>query len=275
MIPTTPSGTRTWRRSMPFGQGRAADDLADRVGQRHDVPHVRGDRAHPLDELVGRLPARARGRVCAGALSSIDEDEAAPPRAAWSASTAAHGGDRCARLGARHRRRAPRRWEHPPQPRRRAGQAAGARHGAGGGLAVPLDAAASTHILKLASRDHAALVENEALCLLLARRVGLAAVEADVRRVDDALVLLVQRYDRAAATTVETRRPRARTGTIVLRAAPRLRRRLRAGARIHRVHRHQVRPKAVHRSARVRTSCDATPSSPRSSCVRSFGGWRY
>ena len=29
-------------------EGRAADDLADRVGQRHHVPHVGGDRADPL-----------------------------------------------------------------------------------------------------------------------------------------------------------------------------------------------------------------------------------
>ena len=55
MIPTTPNGTRTWRSSRPLAQRRAADDLADRVGQRRRRRAARRPSPRPG-------PRRARSR---------------------------------------------------------------------------------------------------------------------------------------------------------------------------------------------------------------------
>ena len=48
MMPTTPSGTRTWRSSRPLGSVEPRTHLADRVGQPGDVAHAGGDGGDPL-----------------------------------------------------------------------------------------------------------------------------------------------------------------------------------------------------------------------------------
>lgn len=66
-----------------------------------------------------------------------------------------------------------------------------------GRLAVPVNGAPSTHILK--PDDHKRLfgsVHNEALCLVLARRCNLRAAEVTTGRAGDRCYLLVTRYDR-------------------------------------------------------------------------------
>ncbi|MFH2005097.1 MAG: type II toxin-antitoxin system HipA family toxin [bacterium] len=70
------------------------------------------------------------------------------------------------------------------------------RLGEGGDVLLPFGDAASTHILKLPSRDDANLVENELLCLELARRVGLRVVRGTLLPTGSRAALLTTRYDR-------------------------------------------------------------------------------
>ena len=65
-----------------------------------------------------------------------------------------------------------------------------------GCFALPLGAAASTHILKPATPDYEGLVFNEAFCLALANAAGLATAGFSVGRVADIDYLLLQRFDR-------------------------------------------------------------------------------
>ena len=66
-----------------------------------------------------------------------------------------------------------------------------------GRVALPLGVAASTHIIKPASRDFDGLVFNEAFCLALAQAVGLPTTASSVGRVGDVDYLVVERFDRA------------------------------------------------------------------------------
>lgn len=191
-------------------------NLLPEAGARERI--ARRLRIDPEDDFA---LLRALGGECAGALTIDEEPEVAPPEA-WStyrpiseaeiadlasvpgtiAGLVGSGDVRLSLAGAQDK--LPIRLTDDGQP------------------SVPLQRAASTHILKLGSRDHAALVENEALCLRLAHRVGLPTVEAQVRRSGDALVLIVRRYDRLPPATAATRRPRARRGTVVLPSVSRL-----------------------------------------------------
>ncbi|KTD48850.1 HipA protein, DNA binding regulator [Legionella rubrilucens] len=65
-----------------------------------------------------------------------------------------------------------------------------------GHLAIPMNGAPSTHILKPINRDFPSLIENEWFCLNLARKIGLNAVEAELCYAEDVPYLLVKRYDR-------------------------------------------------------------------------------
>ncbi|MDX2205501.1 MAG: type II toxin-antitoxin system HipA family toxin [Hyphomicrobiaceae bacterium] len=65
-----------------------------------------------------------------------------------------------------------------------------------GRLCVPHDGAPSTYILKPDSDRLYGGVQNEALCLTLARRMGLAAVEITTGKAGRRSYLLVRRYDR-------------------------------------------------------------------------------
>lgn len=64
-----------------------------------------------------------------------------------------------------------------------------------GEIALPLNGAASTHILKPENQLNASL-ENEALCMRLAAAVGLNAAPVRLGLADDTRYLLIERYDR-------------------------------------------------------------------------------
>jgi serine/threonine-protein kinase HipA len=80
----------------------------------------------------------------------------------------------------------------------------------GSKLYLPTGGAASTHLLKCPNLDFAGLVENELLCLSLARRVGLSVVTAEPRLVEGGVLLVVERYDRDPPDAVSNPRPRTR-----------------------------------------------------------------
>jgi serine/threonine-protein kinase HipA len=69
----------------------------------------------------------------------------------------------------------------------------------GGRLAIPTAGAASTLILKPDNPRLPGSVENEALCMVLARRCGLVTAEVTTGMAGRRTYLLVERYDRAAA----------------------------------------------------------------------------
>jgi serine/threonine-protein kinase HipA len=133
---------------------------------------------------------RALGRDCAGVLRVVDPDEprtarARPRRvtkdelARWSLGNGYATSDvRDLRLSV-----------------------AGAQHKLGvvldgDELVIPGDDSPSTHLLKLPNRDFAALPENEALVLAVARAIGLDVVESRLYPTKRAPLLLVTRYDR-------------------------------------------------------------------------------
>lgn len=61
---------------------------------------------------------------------------------------------------------------------------------------LPLGGAPSTHILKPASSRFSNLVDNEFLCLYLARALDIPSAEAERGRIKDQDYLLIKRYDR-------------------------------------------------------------------------------
>ena len=67
---------------------------------------------------------------------------------------------------------------------------------ADGRLAVPTGGAASTHILKPDNPKLPGSVQNEALCMVLARRCGLPVADVTTGRAGARCYLLVRRYDR-------------------------------------------------------------------------------
>ncbi|MFL5287591.1 MAG: type II toxin-antitoxin system HipA family toxin [Rhodopila sp.] len=67
---------------------------------------------------------------------------------------------------------------------------------ADGRFAIPVDGARSTHILKPDNTRLWGSVQNEALCLVLARRAGLNAAEVTTGVAGERSYLLVTRYDR-------------------------------------------------------------------------------
>jgi serine/threonine-protein kinase HipA len=67
-----------------------------------------------------------------------------------------------------------------------------------GQIAVPLDGAPSTHILKPDSDRLLGSVPNEAFCLTLARRCGLRVPSVTTGRAGGRAYLLIERYDRRA-----------------------------------------------------------------------------
>ena len=63
-------------------------------------------------------------------------------------------------------------------------------------ISLPLGGAISSHILKPAIERMEDVVLNEALCMSLARAVGLPTASAEMRQLEDIDYLLVKRYDR-------------------------------------------------------------------------------
>ncbi|HEY1686229.1 MAG TPA: type II toxin-antitoxin system HipA family toxin [Tepidisphaeraceae bacterium] len=70
----------------------------------------------------------------------------------------------------------------------------------GNQISIPLRGAPSTHILKPALGSFEGVVANEALCMKLARAVGMNAAEAEARNVEGIDYLLVERYDRTMSS---------------------------------------------------------------------------
>ena len=67
---------------------------------------------------------------------------------------------------------------------------------ADGKISIPLGGAPSTHILKPANSRFELLVENEALCMKLAARIGIPTAKVEMHQVEDIPYLLIERYDR-------------------------------------------------------------------------------
>jgi serine/threonine-protein kinase HipA len=70
-----------------------------------------------------------------------------------------------------------------------------------GKIAVPVNGAPSTHILKPDNPRLPGSVQNEALCMTLARRVGLAVAQVTTGIAGERQYLLVSRYDRAGSVS--------------------------------------------------------------------------
>ncbi len=65
-----------------------------------------------------------------------------------------------------------------------------------GKICLPAGDVPTTHILKPANPEHEATVQNEFMCLSIARALGLPTVAAEIRRAEDQAFVLVERYDR-------------------------------------------------------------------------------
>ena len=65
---------------------------------------------------------------------------------------------------------------------------------------IPLNNAPSTHILKPDFSLYEGVIFNEAFCLNLAKKIGLSAAEAEIKKTEDINYLLVKRYDRIYVT---------------------------------------------------------------------------
>lgn len=63
-------------------------------------------------------------------------------------------------------------------------------------IAIPINGAPSTHILKPINRDFLTLIENECFCLNLAKKIGLNTAEAVLHHANHQPYLLIKRYDR-------------------------------------------------------------------------------
>jgi serine/threonine-protein kinase HipA len=74
-----------------------------------------------------------------------------------------------------------------------------------GQIAVPMNGAPSTHILKPDNPRLPGSVQNEALCMVLAARCRLSAAPVTTGRAGDRAYLLVQRYDREGHAPTATR----------------------------------------------------------------------
>ncbi len=74
-----------------------------------------------------------------------------------------------------------------------------------GQIAIPLDGAPSTHILKPDNPRLPGSVQNEALCMVLAARCRLPVASVATGRAGDRSYLLVDRYDRAGQAPTATR----------------------------------------------------------------------
>jgi len=64
------------------------------------------------------------------------------------------------------------------------------------GFAIPMNGAPSTHILKPAIERFEDTVLNEAVCMKLAKAIGLPVADIEILDIEDMQVLSVERYDR-------------------------------------------------------------------------------
>jgi serine/threonine-protein kinase HipA len=134
------------------------------------------------------------GGECAGAVTFIAEGGSLPePECANRALSSAELADLIKRL----RRRPLLAGEEGIRLSLAGAQDKIAVHVSGGRISLPLNGAPSTHILKPAIERFEGVVLNEALCMCLARAVGLNTAAVEIGKVEGIDYLLVQRYDRA------------------------------------------------------------------------------
>lgn len=76
----------------------------------------------------------------------------------------------------------------------------------GGRIAIPINGAASTHILKPDNQRLWGSVANEAMCMVLAERCGLNVAPVSIGRAGRREYLLVERYDRRGSAEAEVSR---------------------------------------------------------------------
>jgi serine/threonine-protein kinase HipA len=76
-------------------------------------------------------------------------------------------------------------------------------HVSGKRISIPLGGAPSTHILKPAIERFEGVVFDEALCMKLAREIGINAAHAETGQVEGIDYLLVQRYDRTRSSDAQ------------------------------------------------------------------------
>ncbi len=67
------------------------------------------------------------------------------------------------------------------------------------GFAIPINGAPSTHILKPVIEQFEDTVLNEAVCMTLAKTVGLPVASVEVLKIEDIQILSVERYDRVVS----------------------------------------------------------------------------
>jgi len=79
-------------------------------------------------------------------------------------------------------------------------------HVSGDNISVPLRSAPSTHIVKPAIERFKDVVFNEAVCMILADKVGLPTARVAIRNVEGLDYLLVERYDRVKGSGGITQR---------------------------------------------------------------------
>ncbi len=63
-------------------------------------------------------------------------------------------------------------------------------------ISLPIGTTPSTHIIKPAISEYEGIVYNEALCMKLAKAIGLSVADVETRMAEDIEYLLVERYDR-------------------------------------------------------------------------------
>lgn len=68
-------------------------------------------------------------------------------------------------------------------------------------ISLPLGNAPSTHIIKPAIPEYEGIVYNEALCMKLAKEIGLSVANVEIGNAEDVQYLAVERYDRKAVYT--------------------------------------------------------------------------
>ncbi len=80
----------------------------------------------------------------------------------------------------------------------------------GGRFGIPSGRTPTTHILKPPMADFAGHIENEHLCLCLARRLGLSTATSEVRTFDGETAIVLTRYDRFDASRARSIKPSIR-----------------------------------------------------------------
>lgn len=76
----------------------------------------------------------------------------------------------------------------------------------GGAICIPAPGVPTSHILKAPIRGHEATVQNEYLCMSTAARLGIPTAKVEMRRAEDQIYLLTERYDRELTSDGRIRR---------------------------------------------------------------------